>query len=568
MKNILTVSKWTAAALLAVTSLCADEVILNGGKITPLSGVIVAVSSHDMNFCLANRFADGTVHLTHTIGVHVVNERGRAAVSRDGGKTWEARETQYSFAMNSFDNRQGQKCRILCWDDAMTATHELDFNILAEDGKSFSHGKIPVTLPYASSLRVQRQMLRLRDGRLLMPAYGRKESARGNHCLLLVSADDGESWQFLADVADSNEVPSVEGPNEAAVAELADGTLLCVYRIGGKEGLAQKRSSDGGKTWSKTTKVSEFGACPQLMVMENGTLLLLCGRPGLYLYVDFSGTGTQYQRVTLHDGPDTSSYATVMEVAPDELLVVRDVTNFASICRSRMLNYVLAERLRLVKDPACRASSGDPAGAKFEVYYSGFEQKRPDEFGGFEDTGYAKYRQAGTAEAAVIAVPEHPTPVLRLFHRGESLATGKFNAYRRQLNNNPGALEFETVFRLLDGDAKTPQYAIRVTLQQGMSQRMAVCRFAIDGVHYLDDGKAKFLPLALGVSGKFHKFTVRADAVTGAWSLCRDGQSKALFTAKMSFDPWFGPSIEFGDGSVEVFGAVEVASVGWKELKK
>ena len=170
----------------------------------------------------------------------------------------------------------------------------------------------------------------------------------------LVSDDFGRTWHHLGTVARPEDVPgSANGPSESAVVQLASGELLAVFRVGSREPYHKAYSADSGRSWS-AVKVMDgpFSVKPQLLRLENGVLALSGGRSGIYLWLCTDVHGDRWQAVDLvahhnsvmgsehhirlnaerrHDPMEpeqTTSYTGMVEIEPNEVLVLYDRTSF------------------------------------------------------------------------------------------------------------------------------------------------------------------------------------------------------------------------------------------------
>lgn len=102
-----------------------------------------------------------------------------------------------------------------------------------------------------------------------------------------------------------------EGPSEAATVRLDDGSLLCIYRVDSGADVAFRRSvsRDEGRTWTRLRPMMGKGSVkPQLVRLEDGTILLSGGRPGIYVWQCSDGMGRRWTRFDLaahHDRVST-----------------------------------------------------------------------------------------------------------------------------------------------------------------------------------------------------------------------------------------------------------------------
>jgi hypothetical protein len=192
------------------------------------------------------------------------------------------------------------------------------------------------------------------NGRLIATAYARKEQEPLPRSILLASEDDGRTWHYFSTIADSSIMPIPPpnrwgwGPSETAMIQLADGDLMAVFRVGnGKEwNLRRAYSSDGGRTWSRADPIPPYSVDPSMVRINNGTIVLSTGRPGIRLWLSTDPRGKTWQDIDVVEhhnrwapnetyrispypfesprGMNTWSYTKLVEVAPNRLLLVYD----------------------------------------------------------------------------------------------------------------------------------------------------------------------------------------------------------------------------------------------------
>ena len=87
-------------------------------------------------------------------------------------------------------------------------------------------------------------------------------------------------------------------------------------------------SDDSGHTWSEPEELFDFGVFPGLLKMDNGTLVLSYGRPGVWLSCSEDGTGANWSApVPLIEGdPDhiwqhTCGYTSLLSLDKDRFLI-------------------------------------------------------------------------------------------------------------------------------------------------------------------------------------------------------------------------------------------------------
>lgn len=144
------------------------------------------------------------------------------------------------------------------------------------------------------------QTLQLQDGSYLATIYGGLAASPGSS-LFTVKSTDGVNWMVDTLIADTScNLPGKEGPGESAILRLKDGRIMCVFRVGSAFPYGQCWSSDEGKSWSAPVAMQGvFSVQPSLALLGDGTIALAGGRPGLYLWLDKDGSGTEWQRIDI-----------------------------------------------------------------------------------------------------------------------------------------------------------------------------------------------------------------------------------------------------------------------------
>ena len=557
-----------AALCVAALTLAAREIHLKGGVLTPLDDTQVESFADDMNFAFAYRFSDGTIHLGHSKGIHTVTEHGCNDISPDNGRTWR-NDVEGGLGCNTFEGLDGGKYQINCWDLKRAKVHTVELSRYDDaTGKCVPVARCEVELPYVSQFLTHRDVIRLKSGRLLATAYGNIEGQRKSHAFAIESADDGRTWTYLSTIADDPEGKTAEGPDEATVFQLRDGRVCAFYRDGDLGYLHQCFSSDEGRTWTAPEAVTLFTGCasPNGRVLADGTIVVISGRPKLYLLIDLTGTGRHYQKVSLYRGSG-SSYATVLETAPNEILCIYDESNFGSWRSLTPFSRIHASRFRLSRSGGEAAQ--DPLAARYDTLF------RPttldvvlDGSAGVAAFDYKARAQfpEGQAVVDVVEIPERPHPVLRLVSHGEK-PEERFALFRSM----DSVLEARKVrvgveFRLGDMGEERPQFAIGAVVGATDEDKgfLAYVQVAADRIEMAQaDGDPKVLPYDIGTTG-FHAFVLEGDMATGVASLYVEGQEdKPILTATMP-KALGEPAIFIGDGSNGIYGSADVSHFGWR----
>ena len=151
-----------------------------------------------------------------------------------------------------------------CWSDNFGLTWRVEHTILFADGKQCCAPPV-----------------RLSDGALLIPVYGSVGRSTNSSSILYRSTDGGACWSD-PDIMAKGRLQA-RGYAEPAVLELSPGHLLGLHRVGDPKGprgiIWRNESFDSGKTWTTPQRTSvRSGACPRLLKLRDGRLLLTYGR--------------------------------------------------------------------------------------------------------------------------------------------------------------------------------------------------------------------------------------------------------------------------------------------------
>jgi len=243
-------------------------------------------------------------------------------------------------------------------DDWASLSGPADMRIHLPRGKGgFDDGGRPV-----DNVFLHRGLLELPSGDLLATAYGwfEEDSTPSAYMptmnrfrsLLLTSKNRGRGWSLVSTIAVDPTVGE-EGFNESALVRLTRGRhagrLIVLLRVGSNKAkwpnpLHQTESDDGGLTWSRPRALEFDGVNPDLIEMNDGTLVAgfgwrtrearaklppgQAGRLGVQHgnYVAFSfDQGATWTQVTRITSEPTTCYVTVREVAPNRLYFVYDI---------------------------------------------------------------------------------------------------------------------------------------------------------------------------------------------------------------------------------------------------
>lgn len=324
---------------------------LNGFKVHLSAPVLVGRSPGYLWFPTVARLEGKALMATmnNYSDAHVVQSKAEIAFSEDDGLTWTpAGAHQYGDVCVQFDNGDriflpyylrprdggmGSPCTLL---KKGSRTLELIVPGVAVTGwprrdKALETG--------ACGFVFNGQAVRLRDGTHLAMLYGTFEGDE-KYSLVTAVSRDGLNWKFGTIVAGpEHRFNGWEGPCESALCRLRDGRLLTLFRVGSAWSYGAAWSSDEGRTWSTPKEmVGAFSVQPGLAVLPDGMLALAGGRPGPFIWFDATGTGEQWQRLSIWDHHDalvptgevigvqarTSAYTEVITLDERNLLYIYD----------------------------------------------------------------------------------------------------------------------------------------------------------------------------------------------------------------------------------------------------
>ncbi len=201
-----------------------------------------------------------------------------------------------------------------CWSNNSGLTWSLHHNVL-----------------FAPKLQTCSTAIKLSTGTLLAPCYGSvDEGITGvSSNVVYRSHDNGRSWSGPSVMAQG--ARSTRDYYEPVVLESGHGHLLAMHRVGrcqdGRNGLIwQNESRDGGKTWTSPVETNiTSGACPRLLKLSDGRILLTYGRRyepyGLYARLSNDG-GTSWSNTSwlLRAAPNRNQgYSSSVELEPGRI---------------------------------------------------------------------------------------------------------------------------------------------------------------------------------------------------------------------------------------------------------
>jgi len=309
--------------------------------------IITPADNNHIEFPNIKRFgqpgdSNAIIWMSYNIGVHPGGDTGNVRISTDNGDTWSI-PTNTIQAMNCAEKPDGSVIAVHCWSSTIQTTHSLAVRTWSSPTSSHNTSYKSVTLPFSSSLYTHRSLI-LSDkndpNKLIVTFYGKRSDRNKFHTSLLRSLDGGQNWSFLSSVADFNDadIPGTEGYCEPVLVRLADNSLLCLMRLGTGSPCVQSRSVDGGVTWwSKPVALpgSASSIDPEILLLKNGTLVTTVGRrqPGIDFFVDYSGTGNNWQKVLFPNFQGSGyycGYTAIAETEPNVVMMITSESDFAT----------------------------------------------------------------------------------------------------------------------------------------------------------------------------------------------------------------------------------------------
>ncbi len=269
-------------------------------------------------------------------------------ISRDNGKTWKEKLRNNDFYISSMIKKEGVLYGIVYFTYPVSSTRErMIYWTSTNNGKTWSKKDGVVKVHEGKqfkpdgingiwgSMLFHRGMKVMKDGSIQGLMYGNFEGERLYSSVWVKSTDNCASWDIVSTIATGKpkayeSVNNTEGYCEPNFAITRDGSILCVMRISSYLSLYQSRSFDNGITWTNPTVLPGLTGTalqsvdPQLLLMENGILVLTYGRPGTRIAFSTDGCGYEWDYSTDTYQGQTTGYSGIIESKPGRLLLVSD----------------------------------------------------------------------------------------------------------------------------------------------------------------------------------------------------------------------------------------------------
>lgn len=134
----------------------------------------------------------------------------------------------------------------------------------------------------------------------------------------LRSTDDGRSWKLMSWIPYTPDPKNpfayiCDGFFEPSIEFVGENRVLCLLRTCSVFGGAPEwgptymcKSEDGGLNWSKPEYFADRGALPHLLKLDNGIILAVITRPGIFVYASADGGETWSDKIEVMTDKDRS----------------------------------------------------------------------------------------------------------------------------------------------------------------------------------------------------------------------------------------------------------------------
>lgn len=264
-------------------------------------------------FPAMERFADGSLVaiINDYRDDHVEHPTEQLTFSRDSGWTWTP-PVRYDHCEQIFVTLESGDLMLLpyhmialpegmggAYKVIRQRTHEVETHDAGVIVTGWARGCGTRGSTHFTNFSFHGQSLRARDGRYLATLYGCYEGTTKN-TVVLAESTDGLRWRVISTVApDTYEHACADGPSESALVRLADGRLMCIYRITSFQPMGASYSDDDGRTWTQPRRIEPYSVQPSATVMSDGTIWMTAGRAGLFLYHSADKAGETWASLDL-----------------------------------------------------------------------------------------------------------------------------------------------------------------------------------------------------------------------------------------------------------------------------
>ena len=267
------------------------------------------------NFATRNvSYASGDAIRHDVLGRNSSNPRTVTVRSRDRGRTWDGDDPQYDMMAGPGSDGRGMTRetmptrfaepvdyldpKVLVSSGSMggfaTASTQATARVSRDSGRTWSETILVALDHLAATTGIQSTLVRP-DGRLLMFLFAIDKDSTHRHPLVYGSVNGGREFHFMSFVTPredpfGNADGDYNDPSVAFVGHrwfyprgylLPSGRILCIVRCQrdptGVMWSEVFHSDDGGDTWGFLSRVNDFGAPGNLVVMPDGRIVAVYG---------------------------------------------------------------------------------------------------------------------------------------------------------------------------------------------------------------------------------------------------------------------------------------------------
>lgn len=321
---------------------------------------VVVTNKNDLNFPQFRISPSGIYALGYGTGNHA-RDGWYWIISADKGKSWESRcQFEYDLPglLSMLEMGDGRTIS-MSYVTRDTPDPNVKVAIVTHSTKNWEFSKsYPsiVKFPFEiEGFAFVKSMIKSGDGTKIY-AVGHRAAA-GAGAMLMESDDLGLTWKYKSTIAErTEEWMGRSGPSETAMVRLKNGNLLAVMRTGAttlpmadppaKCPMAYAISTDDGATWGKPVNMQCPGVLPDIAVLNDGTVILLSGRPGVYIRFATPDGMTWSEPVFIYGGSGCANSS--MQLESDGMpVIVYTESDFCGDVYSGYMNYIKMVKLQV-----------------------------------------------------------------------------------------------------------------------------------------------------------------------------------------------------------------------------
>jgi hypothetical protein len=317
-----------------------------------------------INFAYLQKTNSDRLLLGFSTGTHPTSETWQTLYSDDWGVTWQ--NMSPSIGTTTFGELPGSAPVVALgfssWKSG-TFTMKNWISYGYYNAEILRRYQCDITFPFEpNSCYFHRTLITSSNGILIATAYGKREGASNSECWLFKSNDYGKTWNFLSTAVQKESWMLGDGaPSEPVMVRLKNGNLLLVARNGNigppvpqpesEVPMVYVISYDDGLTWTQPVSLGTPGVGQDMVVIDDGRVVLSYGRPNVYIRVA-DATGTNWGSPILIYSGSGSGYTGLREDIDGNLLLAYNESDFAGWLEySGTTNYM--KMVKILVDKPC-----------------------------------------------------------------------------------------------------------------------------------------------------------------------------------------------------------------------